>query len=176
MDRNPLKRFEEDVRSAINSLASRVSNLENNSRRPMVTQMDKAGSNWLAEQEEDQTRYLNTILLIGYGGFFALWATTHGKLAPFWFGLIGTIVIISLAVFLAWEIAKAWTFGSAAKECRRKDEKGRPVHSEYHYPSIIQERYDKLNRFWAIQFLVSAALGLTALVLLLVQFLVITFK
>lgn len=138
--------------------------------------MDNRNRSWLDDQEQEHTRYLNTILLIGYGGFFALWATTHQKIDQFWFGLIGAMILISLGVFLLWEVAKAFAFGHAGNECRKKDMNGHLVHSPHEYSAIFQRNYDKINRFWGVQFLISASLGFLALCLLLWQYIVVMYS
>src|SRR5690349_18012418 len=71
--------------------------------------------------------YNNAMMAIGYAGFFGLWTGTKGYLTKqqaLWAALL---MLISLAVFVSFEIVRAVLYGLAA---RRRATAMFPVHSE----------------------------------------------
>ncbi len=51
--------------------------------------------------------YTNLILVAGYAGFFAFWASLSDKIPAWMFSLSGFLILLSLVLFIAWEIIKS---------------------------------------------------------------------
>lgn len=52
------------------------------------------------------TNYTNLILVVGYAGFFGFWSTIVNKLPQAVYAISGLLALISLLLFIAWEITK----------------------------------------------------------------------
>lgn len=167
--RDPYEGNWNTINRAMGEFERRIGGLE---AHVMATSVQN-GDQWAEQQRSDQERYLNTILLIGYGGFFALWATTQSRLSMFWFGLIGLLVLLSLAVFLAWEVVKAAALGRAIGASQALDENKYRRVPPQRVPAFVEERTAWIRRLWPWQFATSAALASAALVLLVWQFAVL---
>jgi hypothetical protein len=60
----------------------------------------------LAVSYESASGYAKLILLVGYGGFFALWASTKPALTERSIALAGLLMLFSVTVFVLFEIYK----------------------------------------------------------------------
>lgn len=52
------------------------------------------------------TNYTNLILVAGYAGYFGLWSTLVGRLPNWLYALCGLLALLSLLLFVSWEIIK----------------------------------------------------------------------
>ncbi|MFU4332516.1 hypothetical protein ACM726_29895, partial [Pseudomonas aeruginosa] len=50
--------------------------------------------------------YTNLILVAGYAGFFAFWSTLSEKVPTLLFSITGLLILISLVLFISWELIK----------------------------------------------------------------------
>lgn len=108
-----------------------------------------------------QTYYANTILLLGYGGFFALWAVCAGKMTKPWFGVSGFLMGVSILAFVLFELAKVFGLSMVAQRIGTRGEDGRPF-TEADALEASSEMEQKINRWWLPAFLLSAATGLAS--------------
>ena len=121
----------------------------------MTSQSD---DDWVNAMHERETRYANTILLLGYGGFFALWSSIHGKLPALAFGLVGLSMGLSILLFVGWELAKTIVVDKAIRDYRDQTRTGRKIDPR----ALIDSRVDALNRFHPWLFVPSVIFGLLA--------------
>lgn len=56
---------------------------------------------------DNADRYLKTIQLAGYALFFAVWGFTRGWVKPEFEAVAAIMMVVSAAIFVSWEIAKA---------------------------------------------------------------------
>ncbi len=122
-----------------------------------LAQEQYARANQIYERYFTETvHYANVIILLGYGGFFALWSAMAGKMPRGLFGTAGLLMGISLLIFLLFEIAKiaagSWALTSAKK-------RGLDENEVLGYLSHSQE---KVDRWWLWAFIPSLLCGLTA--------------
>ncbi|WP_339492211.1 hypothetical protein [Pseudomonas sp. EA_15y_Pfl2_R67] len=58
------------------------------------------------KQMSGATNYTNLILVAGYAGLFGFWSTLSPKLPPGLYALCGLLGLLSLMLFISWEIVK----------------------------------------------------------------------
>lgn len=109
--------------------------------------------------EEHEQRYANTILLLGYGGFFALWASTAGEMPRSWFGAAGLLMAFSLLVFILHTLARTVAVGTAL---RRTGPKPGVAFDPIKALEEVNQAAASVNRWWLPVFLLSAIPGLIA--------------
>lgn len=114
--------------------------------------------------EEHEHRYATTIILLGYGGFFALWASTAGEMPKSWFGVAGLLMAFSLLVFILHSIAQTVAVGNAL---RRAGPRHDPAFDPNKAIDEVNQAIDRVNRWWLPAFLLSATTGLVAAAILL---------
>jgi hypothetical protein len=56
------------------------------------------------KQYEESSKYFNTVMAIGYAGYFATWTLTRSEIDKWHSSFIGLMGIISLAIFICWEL------------------------------------------------------------------------
>lgn len=109
-------------------------------------------SAFVNETLEKHSNYTQIVTLLGYGGFFALWAATADKMPDQVFAWAGALIGLSVLVFVAWELYKAGVTGRALVRLGRGD--------------LSIEEYRALgmsmNRWWFPVFLLSTATGVVA--------------
>ncbi|TQD51203.1 hypothetical protein FKV25_01865 [Lysobacter aestuarii] len=108
------------MKRAFEHLNKRVQALEEGARRSHARLTLPRSDAWdqLERHQEREVHYANVILLLGYGGFFALWTTVAGKMPAWLFGLSGLMIAFSLLLFISFELAK--TAVSSASLTRSK--------------------------------------------------------
>ena len=66
----------------------------------------------MAEKQMTQaTSYTNLILVAGFAGYFAFWSTLVTKLPSWLYALSGLLALLSLLLFISWEVIKS-TWGT----------------------------------------------------------------
>lgn len=68
--------------------------------------------------EERGRAYTQILLLIGYGGFFALWTQTADKMSLWMFASTGLGIIISMITFIGHEVATTYVQSTITLRCR----------------------------------------------------------
>lgn len=58
------------------------------------------------KQMAGATNYANLLLVAGYAGLFGFWSTLSTKLPPMLYALCGLLGLLSLMLFISWEIIK----------------------------------------------------------------------
>ncbi|MCS5516384.1 hypothetical protein NWF32_19350 [Pseudomonas qingdaonensis] len=58
------------------------------------------------KQMTHSTSYTNLILVAGYAGYFAFWSTLVTKLPSWLYALSGLLALLSLLLFISWEVIK----------------------------------------------------------------------
>lgn len=105
---------------------------------------------------EHEIRYANTIVLLGYGGFFALWATTAGDMPKQWFGWAGVLISISLLLFVIFEAAKTAAVSLGVSHGAKAGL------NENQTIELCDLYLNKVQRIWLTVFLCSLTTGLAA--------------
>lgn len=156
LGRDPLEQFRKDVNRALAERDRRIQQLENHlvqvSRAMSASKSRDSGEVW----RQHNMHYGNTILLLGYGGFFALWSSTAGDMPKGWFGLAGALMGLSLLLFLLFELAKTALSSHSATT-------GGGM-------SGATRMLDRLDQYWQYIFGITAVLGLAAGMIVLVFF------
>ncbi|WP_169956996.1 hypothetical protein [Pseudomonas sp. WS 5111] len=100
------QRWNEQVETVVNTHSEAIDELREFQRH---LEVDK-GANALMQMHERQMAsagtYINLILVAGYAGFFGLWSTLSPKLPPRLYALCGLLAVLSLVLFIAWEVVK----------------------------------------------------------------------
>ena len=112
-------------------------------------------ANQIAEKYETEYRhYANLIILLGYGGFFALWSSLAGKMPRTSFGVAGLLMGISLLIFLLFEITRIGIGSWAMNRAQRINL------DEYQVLGYLSSQVNKIDRWWLFAFIPSLLLGL----------------
>ena len=161
--RDPNERAWRDIQSQFQAVKKglerhdkQISDLGNYAQR--LSMSNQGSDQWVDDMYERETRYSNTILLLGYGGFFALWSSTNGKLPAWAFGWVGLGMAVSILLFVGWELAKTIVVDKAIRDYRNAQRAGKRVDPR----ALINERVDSLNRFHLWVFIPSVVTGLAS--------------
>lgn len=98
--------WNEQVTNAVNSMAKEIDEIK---RFQQDCECDKniAMMMQMAEKQMTQaTNYTNLILVAGYAGYFAFWSTLVSKLPSWLYALTGLLALLSLLLFISWEVIK----------------------------------------------------------------------
>lgn len=147
-----------ELQRAVNQIASQPRSA------PVSNQSD------VEELRNAEIHYANVILLLGYGGFFALWGSCADRMHPATFGLLGLSMGISLLTFVAFELLKTLSSSLVHNEAGERDENGKRRMSNADYLRKLRERSDWANRRWIWFYVPAVVFGLGAGVGLLVFF------
>lgn len=79
--------------------------------------------------------FTNVIMIGGYASFFAVWGKMYDKLSPFYMGLSGAFVTLSVLFFIFWEIHKLIFYSTNLKDFYQVTEEENP-----------ERFFDKLNK------------------------------
>lgn len=58
----------------------------------------------IRHQHEESSKYFNTVMAVGYAGYFAGWTLTKENLDHWHSSFVGLMGLISLATFIIWEL------------------------------------------------------------------------
>jgi hypothetical protein len=104
----------------------------------------------------ENIHYANVVILLGYGGFFALWSSLAGKMSRGLFGAAGLLMGVSLLIFLVFEVSKigacSWAMQKAEKN--NFDERLTLGH--------LNATLNKVDRWWLWAFIPAVVTGLSA--------------
>jgi hypothetical protein len=173
-----LERWSRKMANLVNDLTRRVDQLE---RHRQLHGRSTRGAASVSNQNEEADRvvqgirahhdsYASIITLIGYGGVFALWSSTAKSMLPIWVGIAGTLLAISLLVFVVYEMAKMLF---TTNTLRRADEpnavgirRSPPAQLEF-----VKEESRKFDQRWHLRaFLWSAVPGVLGGLIVLVHY------
>lgn len=89
----------ESVVTEINDIKRFQQDCERDKNIAMMMQMAE-------KQMTHSTSYTNLILVAGYAGYFAFWSTLVTKLPSWLYALSGLLALLSLLLFISWEVIK----------------------------------------------------------------------
>lgn len=69
-----------------------------------VADYKKEAEDFLRRQSEETSKYFNTVMAVGYAGYFATWTLTRADLDKWHSSFIGLMGMTSLAIFILWEL------------------------------------------------------------------------
>ncbi len=147
----------EQLQRILRSLDQRLRSLEATqaSRRTSPSPPARpAVEDYLDQLFEREQRYANTIIVLGYGGFFALWVATHARMPIFWFAMCGGLMSISLLFFIGWELRKTLGMSVAMRRVAGK--------SDLVVLQAVRDAGRRINHHWSWVFGISAVAGLAA--------------
>lgn len=148
-DRAAINKAFQRQQQQLASLSERIHRLEQ--RPQQVASPYRAYDSSLEKFREHEQRYANTILLLGYGGFFALWSTTSDTMPKAWFGACGLSMGLSLLIFICYELIKV----AAASWARKPSDPLAELEA-------TNAAIDRWNKRWPVFFFPAVALGLFA--------------
>jgi hypothetical protein len=167
--RDPAERFLADSRRA---LAQRDRAIEEQQRQitrlhQQFNEISRSASMSDGYQEaytrfrEHEQRYANTILLLGYGGFFALWASAAARMPKMWFGVAGGFMVISLITFLSFELAKTFAGSLAISRVGSKEKDGRIITPKAAL-DLAEDWIGRVTKWWPLAFGIAVVTGFSA--------------
>lgn len=170
--RDPRERAAAELRRELQNQRDALRQTQDELRRTQQFQFQgtRVTSESVEQMRVHEEHYANTIMLIGYGGFFALWSTTSAH-APAWlYATCGGLMAVSLLFFVGFELCKTIGYSLVLSRASRTDDKGHKLHHEHQIIKMASDRIDAINARWLWAFAPAAATGLTAGFLLLGHF------
>ena len=98
--------WNDNVTDAVNTMAQEIAEIR---KFQQECQRDKDIGALMELNEKlmtHATNYTNLVMVAGYAGFFGLWATLVGRLPDWLYALCGLLALLSLLLFVSWEIIK----------------------------------------------------------------------
>lgn len=120
---------------------------------------------------EHSKSYSNIIIFGGYAGLFAVWGFTKDNLEQWQSMWVGILAIISIVIFVIFELASAWMRGNQVKNLMAELEQAEKLHQfPEEYGKKEREHSAKLLKVWPYFFFSAAGTGIGAGVILLCSF------
>lgn len=157
-----LEQFRRDVISDLQTHARAISELQRIAQAQHWTELPSPDSRNVEEMLSRQQHYANTITLIGYGGFFALWASVAETMPSWLFATCGLLITISLIVFVLWEILRMRVISRLLKEALLPEGHSTPLPDAKAIPMIVTRAAQFDARFHAVMFWSSTVTGVAA--------------
>lgn len=167
--RDPAERFAADMRRAMEKRDRAIKEqqlqigrlnqqLNHVSRNTSMSDPYQEAYNRFREHEQ---RYANTILLLGYGGFFALWASTAARMPKTPFGIAGGLMVLSLITFLSFELAKTFAASLALSREGKPGKEGHKI-SPQAALTLAEEWMGRVTKWWPWAFAFAVITGFSA--------------
>lgn len=122
------------------------------------------------KQMSHQASYTNLIMVAGYAGYFAFWSTLVTKMPQWVFALCGLLMTLSLTLFIAWEIIKAFWTGRYFHQVQKILDKSRGLQTLSELKTVGKKFSAKGRRWWIWFFATSVITGLSAAMVLIIYF------
>ena len=152
--KDPLKDLANRAKRGFEQQAAQINALERQNQaltRHIASQSSHAAAGQaMDELKRGEEHYSQVVMLAGYAGFFTLWAQTRADMSLWMFASTGTLISISLFVFVLFELFKAWSMGRFFQQ---------HPHADVHQ---LNEQVAKTNRHWHVAFMLSAVTGVVA--------------
>lgn len=138
-----------------------------------VADYKKEAEDHFRKQYEESSRYFNTVMAVGYAGYFATWTLMRSEIDPWHSSFIGLMGMISLAVFICWEL---FTMFMRMKSLGEINKLFRDMISVDDFEPLRQQQLSKDARMmmiarpaWALAFFTSAATAAVGALDLMIQ-------
>ena len=122
------------------------------------------------KQMTNQASYTNLIMVAGYAGYFAFWSTLVTKMPQWVFALCGLLMTLTLTLFIAWEIIKAFWTGRYFHQVQEILGKPRGSRTLSELQAVGSKFSAKGRRWWIWFFATSVITGLSAATVLIIYF------
>lgn len=176
--RDPLQSEFRKVWDQLRKQSGAIAALENDAQRraAQARYTTTQGTSEVDDLRKNELHYANVILLLGYGGFFALWSSCADRMHPATFGLLGLSMGISLLAFVAFELIKTLSNSVIHNKAARKDAHGHRLMSDSEYLRQLRDVGDRVNAKWIWFFVPAVVFGLGAGMGLLIFFVRLTLQ
>ncbi|GLH20055.1 hypothetical protein BR1R3_27970 [Pseudomonas atacamensis] len=167
MSHLPFEEWSDQITRAVQTLNEDVHALKVNSAT------DKQVDALIQLQEKQmnhQASYTNLIMVAGYAGYFAFWSTLVTKLPQWIFALCGLLMTLSLTLFIAWEIIKAFWTGRYLHQVQKILGKPRGRQTLSELQTLGSAFSAKGRRWWMWFFATSVITGISAASVLVIYF------
>lgn len=167
MSHLPFEEWSDQIARAVNTLNEDMHILKANSAT------DKQVEALIQLQEKQMTSqasYTNLIMVAGYAGYFAFWSTLVAKIPQWIFALCGLLMTVSLTLFIAWEIIKAFWTGRYFHQVQAILGKPRGLKTPAELQAVATKFAAKGRRWWIWFFATSVITGLSAATVLIIYF------
>lgn len=120
---------------------------------------------------EQSKSYSNIIIFGGYAGLFAVWNFTKNDLEQWQSITVGLLAILSIMIFVVFELASAWLRGSQVKSLMAQLDEAEKLGSfPEDYGKLQRESATKFMKVWPYFFFGAALTGLGASAVLVYSF------
>ncbi|KRA33799.1 hypothetical protein ASD68_12680 [Rhodanobacter sp. Root627] len=143
-------------------LGRRVANLQAFQAAVEYDKQIKTAQELTTRLQSNASAYTNLVMVAGYAGFFTFWATLSDKLPPWLYAVTGLLIIVSLLLFIGWEITKMiWSALHLNKVQRNLEGKPGPeVLAQFQ--SSLQQFEKASNQVWVWFLVPTVVCGLSA--------------
>lgn len=167
MSQLPFEEWSEQIARAIDALNEDVHALKVNSA---TDKQIEAFVQLQEKQMSNQASYTNLIMVAGYAGYFAFWSTLVAKIPQWTFAVCGLLITVSLTIFIAWEIIKAFWTAKYFHEVQSILAKSHGPQTIVQLQGVGAAFSKKGRRWWMCFFGTSVLSGLLAAATLIVYF------
>ncbi|WCX06208.1 hypothetical protein KK188_10145 [Pseudomonas aeruginosa] len=156
------ERWARQVNDSINHLGQHMDQFQTFKNRYELDKQIEAAQQLNDKHIAAAFNYTNLILVAGYAGFFAFWSTLSEKVPTLLFSITGLLILISLVLFISWELIKmCW----GPLHMRKVDrilagQKGPHVIAQYDAAHVDFER--RSHRVWIFFLIPTTITGLGA--------------
>lgn len=167
MSHLPFDEWSEQITRAVKTLSEDMHALKINSAT------DKQVDALIQLQEKQmssQASYTNLIMVAGFAGYFAFWSTLVTKIPQWIFALCGLLMTLSLTLFIAWEIIKAFWTSRYFHQVQEILGKPRGSKTLLELQALGAKFSVKGRRWWIWFFATSVITGLSAAIVLIIYF------
>lgn len=125
----------------------------------------------ISETYEHAKQYANVIVLGGYAGLFAVWNFTRDSLEKWQVLSVGLCALISLLIYIAFEIYGSWLRATQVNNKVLELEKAQKLHQfPADYGKSEMARVQRFMKLWPYFFFTSVGIALIAVLILLYSF------
>ena len=125
----------------------------------------------IVSSSEQAKSYSNIIMFGGYAGLFAIWNFTKDDLAKWQSLTVGLLTIISIFIFVIFELISTWLRGRQANTLMAQLREAEGLHKwPEEYGKSEQEIMTKYMKAWPYFFFCSVIAGAGAAVILIYSF------
>lgn len=171
---DPMNRLVDQVNKSFKDRDNRIAGIEARVNHLLQDQSMSSADDYYAKAQDRLLQYVNVVVILGYGGFFALWATAASKIPRWALGACGLLIGTSMLIFICQELFVAYTIGSAHQKVGRPNEDGRS-RSPAEREAILTAAWAKTTKYWRGGFLAASITGLAGGLLLIAEYALLLF-
>lgn len=115
-------------------------------RETLDNDATQAINGYIAGQHARFMQYSQLVIGLGYGGFLTMWVTSYSRLSPTIFAVSGALMLCSLLIYIAGELATLHLVHQVHAEASKLPD-GLPMHARAKL-KFCEDRFTSWNARW----------------------------